>query len=92
MPYLPEDFKHEIEQSEGLDFQKAYGASLKLKDFLGYLNYKNFVLIKAWIAKNGKSYFALAGIIGTLICCVLEVYRRVVAPYEDTKIKDNGDV
>ena len=31
-------------------------------------------------------------IIGVLECAKLEMYRRGVAPYEDIKIKSNGDV
>jgi hypothetical protein len=30
--------------------------------------------------------------IGALECCKLEFYRRVAVPYEDRKIKSNGDV
>lgn len=30
--------------------------------------------------------------IGMLECAKLELYRRKVAPYEDEKIKENGDV
>lgn len=30
--------------------------------------------------------------IGCLICAILEIYRREHAPYEDQKIKENGDV
>lgn len=30
-------------------------------------------------------------IIGLLECCKLEIYRRLASPYEDSKIKSNGD-
>lgn len=30
--------------------------------------------------------------LGVLRCCQLELYRRMVAPYEDKKIQENGDV
>lgn len=30
--------------------------------------------------------------VGALECCKLEFYRRVAVPYEDRKIKSNGDV
>jgi hypothetical protein len=33
-----------------------------------------------------------ADIAGALECCKLEFYRRVAVPYEDQKIKSNGDV
>jgi hypothetical protein len=31
-------------------------------------------------------------VIGALECCKLEMYRRAVAPYEDVKIQQHGDV
>lgn len=31
-------------------------------------------------------------IIGALECCKLEMYRRQLAPYEDKKALDNGDI
>jgi len=31
-------------------------------------------------------------VIGALEACKLEFYRRAVVPYEDKKIKENGDV
>jgi len=37
-------------------------------------------------------YFNINRAIGVLECCKLEYYRRVAAPYEDTKITQNGDV
>lgn len=30
--------------------------------------------------------------IGILECCKLEMYRKSVAPYEDLKIRENGEV
>ncbi len=37
-------------------------------------------------------YAALNNIIGVLTCVQHELYRRVVANYEDQKCKENGDV
>ena len=31
-------------------------------------------------------------LIGVLECAKLELYRRLIAPYEDVKIIDDGDV
>jgi hypothetical protein len=42
---------------------------------------------------NGRLKFAnLALVVGVLVCVTLELYRRVIAPYEDTKRAENGDV
>ena len=37
-------------------------------------------------------YFNLNRSVGVLECCKLEFYRRVIAPYEERKIEENGDV
>jgi hypothetical protein len=31
-------------------------------------------------------------VVGALEACKLEFYRRVVTPYEENKMKENGDV
>jgi len=56
----------------------------------------NYVLTSACLdymdIKGGDSYITFNDIIGALEACKLEFYRRVVNPYEDTKIAANGDV
>lgn len=42
--------------------------------------------------KLGGDYSAHNAIYGAMLAAAAEYYRRVVAPYEDTKIKENGDV
>ena len=39
-----------------------------------------------------RGFLAFATMIGVLICVVLELYRRIVAPYEDLAKVRNGDV
>ena len=92
MPYLPENFKYEIERQTYHEAQKNYASTLDFKDFLGYLNYIVFGTVQRWLTVNGRRYFHFAGIIGTLVCCVLELYRRKVSVYEDEAIVKNGDV
>lgn len=38
------------------------------------------------------NYSLLSEAIGILECAKLELYRRMVAPYEDSKMEENGDV
>lgn len=40
----------------------------------------------------GHSFDNYAKVLGVLEAVKLELYRRVVAPYEDRKISENGDV
>jgi hypothetical protein len=58
----------------------------------GELNYCITKLIDHYISSHGKNYANLNEVIGVLECAKLELYRRIIAPYEDTKISDNGDV
>lgn len=41
---------------------------------------------------EGAGYSDYNEVVGVLECAKLELYRRMVAPYEDTKIAENGDV
>jgi hypothetical protein len=58
----------------------------------GELNYALTMICREYIEDNGVSYQAYNDIIGALEGCKLEFYRRSVAPYEDIKISENGDV
>ncbi len=58
----------------------------------GELNYKITMEALAYLEKKGQSYQTYNDIIGALECCKLEMYRRSIGPYEDTKIAENGDV
>lgn len=63
-------------------------AQFKRFGFKGYLNY---VLYKIAL-KQCKCYADYAAFIGELEAAKLEIYRRQVAPYEDIKITQHGDV
>lgn len=59
----------------------------------------NYVLTKAVLrylvvnqSPNGPSYQHYNDAIGALEACKLELYRRMVAPYERIKVALNGDV
>lgn len=59
---------------------------------VGELNYAITKLCNEFFKTTGEDYTARNGIIGVLECAKLEFYRRAVAPYEDKKILQNGDV
>lgn len=52
----------------------------------------NYIISTIAVNITPKKYWYIALTIGTIICAILEFYRRIVAPYEDKKIKENGDV
>ena len=54
----------------------------------GQLNYILFKLCK----DTCGNYAEYKNFIGELNECVAEIRRRLLAPYEDEKIKENGDV
>ncbi len=57
----------------------------------GRLNYVITRLI-AYVWRVEPSYFRAAALSGVLTNVAAEFYRRAVTPYEDQKIKANGDV
>jgi hypothetical protein len=60
----------------------------------GELNYLITCRISEYVGKyrNGLSYQTLNDVVGALESAKAEFQRRVVAPYEDKKIRENGDV
>lgn len=59
----------------------------------GELNYVLTQICLGYIYDGGPhNYQKLNDVLGALECCKLELYRRVVVPYEEEKIRLNGDV
>lgn len=58
----------------------------------GQMNYVVTMLIKSYLERKGLRYQNLNDLLGALEGAKLELYRRVVAPYEDEKVDSNGDV
>jgi hypothetical protein len=58
----------------------------------GELNYLFTTLCVLYVNDHGLKYETLNTIVGALESAKAEFQRRVVAPYEDGKIKTNGDV
>lgn len=80
MPYLEESVK------EALD-----SGLIKMSE-PGHLTYRLYKCCLDYIAIRGKRFFSVCEVMGALTCCALEFYRRIIAPYEDKKIQENGDV
>lgn len=58
----------------------------------GELNFLISDLAGKYVARKGLRYAVLAQVTAALNDAKAEFERRVVAPYEDTKRKENGDV
>lgn len=58
----------------------------------GELNFAITKLVVGYLEHKGKSYATINDAVGVLECAKLELYRRVAAPYEDTKCFEHGEV
>ena len=79
MPYIPQDRRKALEESL---------APIKA----GELNYLFTHLINNYLELNRESYQSYNDIMGALEGAKLELYRRKIAPYEEKKKEENGDV
>jgi len=79
-----------IKKAERFDMGKIVQ---KMADFEvcanGDLNYILFKYCKYFIPQN---YNSIKNYLGELNECVEEIRRRLLTPYEDNKIKENGDI
>ncbi len=58
----------------------------------GELNYAFTFIIKSYLEGKELRYQLINDVVGALEGAKTEFQRRVVTPYEDIKIKENGDV
>ena len=59
----------------------------------GELNYVIFTIIKRYLDKNGMTYARAQDMIGgVLSCCQMELYRKLLAPYEQKAEETNGSI
>jgi len=65
---------------------------LTTKNLSGDLNYIISSILALVIKERGMSYGTASTLVSALECAKLEFVRRVLDPYEDKKITDNGDV
>lgn len=80
MPYIPQGARPDVHPTTDKDARNA-----------GELNYQITVLINRYININGMRYQAMNDVVGALDGAKVEFQRRVVGPYEDRKIEENGD-
>lgn len=70
---------------------KSLARQLGYSNRSGHLNYVITRLVNAYLGR-APNYDDYNTAIGVLECAKLELYRRRVAKYEDTKLVLNGDV
>ena len=78
MPYIPQTARAELRSRRPQN--------------KGELNYVITKLLMEYIEYKGLSYQNLSDAAAALSDCRDEFYRRIMAPYEDAKCDENGDV
>lgn len=58
----------------------------------GELNYAITMLLTQYLKRHGRSYATCNEIVGAIECAKTEFYRRIIAPLEEIKILEHGDV
>jgi hypothetical protein len=87
MPYIERGQRPAID--ELVDPLIDYLKSLPVESQDGSLNYAVTRIIKHIYPQK---YFHFNRALGVLTAITHELYRKVIGPYEDTKISENGDV
>lgn len=88
MPYIQQEQRDKFDQQIS-NLSEAIEKNTNEISIDGVLNY----IISRLIHEHyTPSYFNYNKAIGMLECAKLELYRRLIGPYEDTKIKINGDL
>lgn len=87
MPYIELEKRAELDNI--VNQILTYLEKAEDKDRDGQLNY---LFTKTLKSLYKPSYFNYERIIGLLTCIQHEFYRRWVSPYEDSKMKQHGDI
>jgi len=91
MPYIKTEQREKYGNSIGILTSNLQNNG---KDGIPIVGDVNYVISKLlWnIFDCNPSYTLGNNLIGVLECVKQEMYRRKLAPYEDQKIKENGDI
>ena len=88
MPYIKKEDREKLSIWQQPDADGALWRS----DTAGELNFCFTDLINEFVLAKGLSYQTINDVVGALEGAKAEFQRRVVGPYEDTKIATNEDV
>ena len=91
MPYVSQEARNKYEDAiqEMVDLLVSTVDENAAK---GEINYIICSTIARYIQEKGIRYHRLNDFVGVLNICFAELYRRIVAPYEDSAIEKNGDI
>lgn len=91
MPYIEDGLRKDLDEV-GVTGLCQRMEILNVGNAAGGLAYITFRLMLAFVRAEKIRFWRLALAGGVVIFALLEFYRRVVAPYEDDKKAENGDV
>jgi hypothetical protein len=94
MPYIPDEQRKIVDEAiKELSIKIKYSTDIGTP-YEGVLNYCLTKLLLYYLNNNFNkiNYHALNTTLGVIESVKQEFYRRQVAPYENKKCKDNGDV
>lgn len=88
MPYIKREQRPELDKPVAELVEIISAMPVEQQD--GSVNYAVTTFLKG--VYTPPKYFRFNRMMGVLHCIAMEAYRRRVAPYEDLKIEENGDV
>ncbi len=87
MPYIKKEYREKLDPK--IDALIDELRKTPVEDLDGQVNY---VIFRLLLHLYPPRYFNYNRAIGVLSCVIQEFYRRHVAPYEDKKISETGDI
>ena len=88
MPYISQKRRREILDRAGV----VWKVVREKEATPGDLNYIITVLLSHYVDGRDMNYKTLNEVVGVLESAKMEFYRKVVVPYEENKLKENGDI
>ena len=88
MPYIPQDKRKELEDKMEDLFSHINSSELSI----GEINFIISSILNKYMKASNFNYALCNSLIGVLECAKLELYRKVVAEYEEVKISQNGSL
>lgn len=81
-----------IERTRRLKIDRGLDTVIPEIHSVGDLNYAITRMAVSYMRRVEMTYERANSVVGVLTCAALELYRVHVAPYEDRKRAENGDV
>lgn len=91
MPYLKRTDREELTE-HGLNELVDYFNTLNDEDTAGALNFIIYSLVRFRVAHHGEKYNRYNSLLGAIGEAQAEIRRRLLVPYEERKIKTQGDI